>query len=339
MTATTTARTATQFAGHYPARGTAPAAANTRLVKGTMVALNTSGEAIAPAVDQGFPVVGVASANFDNRTGSEAGGLAGNIDVEMEYGVFSFAVQGSAPIPGDVLFVYDNQTVTTDSNSGARGIVGPCTEVRPINGVVQAFVWVGPHTSGLYSVEASEAADLDQAEADIVALQAAAVIGMLPIPLDSFRAADGTSLTAFNDGVAHGFAVSEGLMYRWNPSAVALAPIWTTIALPPDLDDAADINVHVLASRIGSSDTTVVLTMAAFFQTVAAAFTADADAGGNTGAINAATTVVQEVSRAIAAADVPAAPCSLSLSIIPSAALDADDLNIHAVWLEFTKAL
>jgi hypothetical protein len=80
------------------------------------------------------------------------------------------------------------------------------------------------------------------------------------------------------------------------------------------------------------------LTVGAFFQTAAAAYDADADAGGTTTAVSAvATKVVQEVTLTIAAADVPAGPCVLNISLVPTAALDADDLNLHALWVTFTR--
>ncbi len=150
-------------------------------------------------------------------------------------------------------------------------------------------------------------------------------------------AANGAPLIVFNDGVADGLDFSEGQSYRFNPNSTT--KIGATIPMPQDLDDTADVVLHILASRVGSADTTAAITVEAFFQTVGAAHDADADAGGATGAAGAATTVVSELTRTIAAADVPAAPCALSLTLVPTAALDADDLRVHAVWLEYTRKL
>jgi hypothetical protein len=190
-------------------------------------------------------------------------------------------------------------------------------------------------------IAASEASQLDTAQAEIDDLQADALTAQafVPVPLGSFvLSADGTPLIAFDDDAADGFDFVEGLAYRFNP-APTFAAIGTTVPMPPDLDATADVVVHILASRVGSADTTAVLTLTAFFQTVGAAYDADVNAGGNTAALDSATTVVKEVTRTIDAADVPAHPCALSLTIVPSAALDADDIRVHAVWLEYTRAL
>jgi len=306
--AATTSQRATKFAGVVPSRGTYPMAANELIVGGTIVCVNASGQAVAGVDGEGFNAVGKASQDYDNRTTAPEGGGAGAIDAGVEYGLFGWAYTGTAPIAEDIVYVVDNQTVSLDSNGGTRGIAGVVTEVRDS----MVYVWMGPHVSALTQGS-----------------------GVVNVPLDSFRTAAGAAIAAFNDGAADGFVVSEGLMYRYNVSSTA--PIWTTVAMPADLNPAVDVVVHMLASREGSADTDVVVTVAAFFQTVGAAYTADADAGGDTGALAAATTVVAELTLALAAADVPAAPCALSLSLVPDAALDADDLNIHAVWLEYAR--
>jgi hypothetical protein len=107
--------------------------------------------------------------------------------------------------------------------------------------------------------------------------------------------------------------------------------------MPDNLDETAAVEVHMLVSREGATDTDLTVTVGAYFQTAAAAYTADTNAGGATGAIDQATTVVSEELVSIAAADVPAGPCALSLSIVPANTLNSDDLNLHAVWLEYTK--
>src|SRR5690606_3820156 len=106
-----------------------------------------------------------------------------------------------------------------------------------------------------------------------------------------------------------------------------------------DLDDSADVIVHILGYRVGAADTTAALTVGAFFRTVGAAFSADSTAGGNMTAFEAATTVVSEETLTILAADVPASPSSLLLTLVPTAALDADDLVVLEVWIEYTRKL
>ena len=309
MTATTTYRL-TKRAGLYPARVTLPMAAATLIRGGTIVCRNASDQAV-PGVDgEGFHAVGIAKADFDNTAG-----LAAAKDCEAEAGIFGLAYTGTIPTMGDVVYVVDNQTVSLDGASGTRGIAGIVTEVVGTS----IFVWMGPTIPGQVL---------------------GGIRGVVNVPLNSFRvAADGTAVAAFADGSADGFELtdSEALGIRFNPSSTAA--LATCVPLPDDLDEAADVNVHVLGFRVGSADATAALTFGAFFQTVGAAHTADADAGGDTTAFDGATTIVTHETLALAAANVPAAPCALTLTMVPTAALDADDLVVLAVWLEYTKKL
>ena len=334
----------TEFAGTIPSRGTYPIAANVQIFKGAIVGIDSSGRAVpGDTIANGCAkVVGKASASYDNRTGSALGGSAAAVDVEVEYGVFEYvsASGGGDDIAADdvgkVVFVVDDQTVALTSDTDTRAIAGLVTEVRDS----KVFVWMGPHVAAMLVIAASEASQLDTAQTEIDELQADALTAqaMVSIPLAACTlAANGAPLIVFNDGVADGLDFSEGQSYRFNPNASAA--IGVTVPMPQDLDDAEDVVVHILASRVGAADTTAAVTVAAFFQTVGAAHDADADAGGATGAIAGATTVVHELTRTIAAADVPAAPCALSLTLLPTAALDADDMRIHAVWLEYTRKL
>lgn len=343
MAATTTWRD-TDFAGLVPGKGTFGMKANKLVLGRTIVTVDADGRA-TPGVDgEGFNAVGVAASTIDNRTAAPSGGAADAIDVEVEYGVFGFAVTGTAPEPGQVLFVVDNQTVSTDSDSGARGIAGFCTEYRDS----VAYVYMGPHVAGTIVIAASEASQLDTAQADIDDLQAHVLSDETVIPLDlgSFLISGTTPLAAFADGASAtpGWALddSEAQGIRWNNNGTH-TPIVRSVMLPVDLDDAADIVVHVAASKTGATDADdTTFTIAAYFQTIGALRDADANAGGATSAMvgTATSKTVQEVTRTIAAADVPAGPCVLTLSIQPtSAVLATDDVTIHAIWLEYTPQL
>ncbi len=184
------------------------------------------------------------------------------------------------------------------------------------------------------------------ASADITALQVTSAAqavssvstqGFIPIPLNSWCTDTGTPLGVFGANPGFSLVDSEAFGIRINDDDTEV--FVTSVVMPPDLDDAADVVFHVMGFRVGSSDVTTVLTMGAFFQTVGAAHTADSDAATATGAFAAATTVVSELTCAIAATDVPPAPAVLTLTMIPDAALDADDLVIIGTWLEYTKKL
>jgi hypothetical protein len=133
----------TDFAGTVPSRGTYPVAASTKIFKGSIVCLNASGNAIpGDDIAAGATItVGKASATIDNTSGA-----AGDVDVEVEFGVFGWENSGgaeeiTAADIGTVVFVVDDQTVG-ETNAGATLIAaGICTEIRD----GQVFVWMGPH--------------------------------------------------------------------------------------------------------------------------------------------------------------------------------------------------
>lgn len=152
MTAITNARL-TEIGPPTPARGTVPAAANQLYYRNTIVSLDANGRAVVPVDGDGLPALGVSQATIDNSTGSPLGGLDDSVDVEVTYGVFGFNIAGGSatPLPQQLVYVVDNQTVSVDNSGGAglRGVCGYVSEVRPVNGVDQAFVLIAPHISAI----------------------------------------------------------------------------------------------------------------------------------------------------------------------------------------------
>ncbi len=334
MTATSTQRS-TASSGTVPARASVPIAANTLCLQGTIAVKDSNGR--AANVGAGLDAIGIYSNTYDNRTSSRSSsGGAGEISAEVEFGEFELPYTGTAPKMGEVLFNVDNQTVSVDSDTGARGVAG--FAVQPADtaaGTVR--LWIGPHVSGAYADVAAVEAEADQALADTALLATIEI----PVPLGSFMLAAGTPLPAFSDGVATGLnlADSEGVGIRFNPSGdVALAAIWASVKLPADVDAAQPIALNFRAARIGASDTTLVLTVTAFRNPAGAAYDAGANlSAGNTGAIAGATKVASDVSVLIGGA--VAAGDNLSFSVVPSSALDADDLLILSCWVSCSRAL
>jgi hypothetical protein len=120
-----------KFAGLIPAVVTLAAAAATKYIKGTFVCRDANGRAAVPAA--GLHAHGVAVATFDNTSGANDA-----MDVEAATGVFMFNYTGTAPKPGEFVYVSDNDTVTLTAST--NGIAGVCTEVRS----GKAHVWVSP---------------------------------------------------------------------------------------------------------------------------------------------------------------------------------------------------
>ncbi len=135
------------------ARGTFKVSANTLYVKGCIVTRSSVGRAVNPSTADvsGLPAMGVCAATIDNRTNAEMGGLDDSGNVELEYGRFGFDLgAGSAtPVPGTLMYVFDNQSVTTVIGS-TRGVAGKCVEYRANSkGVLQCYVEFSPATVGI----------------------------------------------------------------------------------------------------------------------------------------------------------------------------------------------
>lgn len=229
MTAIANARL-TDFAGLTPARGTLPSAANQLFYRKTIVSMNASGDAVVPSDGDGFPALGAASNYYDNRTGSEAGGTAGDLDIEVEYGVFGweYVSADGVPAPRDHVYVVDNQTVSVDSAGGTRGLAGVVSEVRD----GQAFVHMGPSVG-----------DGSGGSASFISVP----IGMTPV---------------FGDGTANGMDPTV-FGYRLN-NTVDDEPFIAAIAIPADRDPNADLVVTARAYIIDdATDDDVVMVLVA----------------------------------------------------------------------------
>lgn len=113
-----------------------PAAAATKILAGTIVVLNSSGNAEAGATATGKKTVGVAKQTVDNT-----GGSAGDLQVPIARGCFRFANSAAADAIansdyGATCYVVDNQTVAKTDGTGTRSAAGV------IRGVDSAGVWV-----------------------------------------------------------------------------------------------------------------------------------------------------------------------------------------------------
>lgn len=151
----------TKFAGLTPARGTYGIKANVEIFKGAMVGLDSAGRAMpaGTAASGCVQIVGKSSAHYDNLTGSELGGSADAVQVEVEFGVFGWAnsaggdeVLSTTPA-GTVVYADDDQTVALTSQSSTIIAAGLFIELR--DGMV--YVWQGPHVATL--AESSVLAD------------------------------------------------------------------------------------------------------------------------------------------------------------------------------------
>jgi hypothetical protein len=170
---------------------------------------------------------------------------------------------------------------------------------------------------------------------------------MIPVRLGSLvLGSTGTPLAVFADGASAtpGLQLTnrKAITIRWNNHATPTA-VATSIPLPLDLDDTKAVVCHFLVSKTGATlaDATT-LTVAAYEQTVGALHDADTNFGGATGAVtgDATAKTVAELTRTLAAADISAAPSTLTLLFGPTAGtLGTDDFLLHGAWLEYSAKL
>lgn len=194
--------------------------------------------------------------------------------------------------------------------------------------------------AGSFTSQTEVEAALQEIYQHIISAQAT-----LNLPIGAWTEQDGTALADFSGGVSTtpGWnAGDESFGIRWNNHANP-DPISSSVPIPADLDDSKDVIVHVAAAKVGATvEDATKFTIEAFFNKVGAAYDADADAGGDSGAMtgDATTKTVQEVTLTIAAADVQAHPGVLTLTLQPKdGTLGTDDVIVLGVWLEYTRKL
>jgi len=341
----------TDFAGVVPSRGTLPIAANVRIFKGALVGINSSGQAVpGDTIANGcLSAVGKASATYDNRTGSALGGLAAAVDVEIEYGVFAWVSKTgggddiAADDVGKVCFVVDDQTVALTNDTDTRGIAGMITEVR--NG--QVYVWMGPHVASLVIIAAAEASQLDTAQTDIDALQQDVLdletdgaVGSYQFALGDFRevssagavdatAAGGGVLSSDTTPVLGAEATSEAWAIIWEAANQDI--VQTSIALPLDFDDAADVTLDLWVRTDNAGGGGV----------EAATFTVNTSWNNGALVVDTATDAspsetAHKITATIAHADIPAGAEFVNIQLVPGTHAN-DPVHLLAARLNFTR--
>lgn len=162
--------------------------------------------------------------------------------------------------------------------------------------------------------------------------------GFIPLPLANWRevgtndiqalaahggvlAKDSTPILEFTNG-----DTDSALRLRWAATDVNAIAIQTP--LPPDIDEAANVEIHILAAMSDANDTPVI-SADSFFMV------GDTKVEDDSAAISG--TTVTEYTIAVAAADVPAGAQTMSIELTPGTH-GTDALYVYAIWLEYTRA-
>lgn len=310
-----------------------------KIWEGAMVSLLTAtGMAVRAGTASSGYCVGVAEATV------EAGSSDGDKSINVLQGAFWFGNSSAgdevtAASFGKNCYIVDDQTVADNSNGGAREIAGV---VLALDAQLGVLVLISAVLNSFGDVaETDNEADIDALEVD-----AATVNSIVHIPLTTFLDADGDPLAKFVSAGSPTFgfnlADSEALNLRWNNDATPGTAL-CQIALPPDLDDTADMQLEFLCSKSGATvgDATT-LTITAFLIAEGDLHDADANAGGVTNALvgNAAAKTTDVLSLTITAANVPAGARSMTFTVTPTAGtLGTDDLMIHDVRIRYKRKI
>lgn len=127
----------TDFFGALPSMADLPVAASTIILKGTLVALSTTGFAIPASSDSTVAkVLGRAASTVDNRLGAD-----GELSVHIQYGTYGWDNSAGADEItikeiGQLCYAVDNQTVAKTGTV----IAGVVVDVRDD----QVRVWSSP---------------------------------------------------------------------------------------------------------------------------------------------------------------------------------------------------
>jgi hypothetical protein len=271
----------------------------------------------------------------------EGGNSATETTVYFGPCVVSVSVKGvdgsgnSAVAVGDMIFYVDADTPKL-SKKASGYIFGFALET--VNSGSTATIQVAKVAGGAWTGTVSTS---DLATGAVTAAKLATTLktGFVSLPLTSWRliatndiaaknAADGGTISLDTDPTLKRVngATDKQLRLAW--AATSVIEITNSFVYPPDLDDTAAVEVHILAAMSNTNDTPTVAV--GYFEGVG-----DTNAGGNTAAITG--TTVAEYTVSIAHGDVGATPKAASISLTP-AAHGTDALYIYGVWVEFTRA-
>lgn len=330
-----------------------------KIYGGSHVCVNAAGYAIPGADTAGLIYIGESLEQVDNTLGSSGDK---NVVVKRR-GLIKMTFQTAISIAnvGANVFLYDDDKVDVAGNV-TNDIF--CGIIATYIDTTHAWVDIEPavkqadvathiaDTSGAHAASAVSVADAGgftaQTEVE-AALQEIyqhlkSAKGTINIPMPVITDA-GVALAAFADGASTtpGFCVTaKGLGIRWNNHATPGA-VGTKVIIPPDMDVTANAVLHILAAKVGANvgDATK-FTVIAYNNVKAAAYDADSDFGGDTSAMtgDATTKHVQEVTLALALANLAAYPAALELTIKPKdGTLGTDDVILLAAWIEYKKKL
>lgn len=326
---------------------------------GSLVCVNAAGYALPGADTAGLIFMGVATQQVDNSSGA-----VGALSVPVRRrGLIKMKLATAITIAnvGDNVFLVDDESVDLTANVTNKIF---CGIIAAYIDTTHAWIDIEPavkqadvatHIADGSSAHAASAIAITDAGTFTSQTEVEAALqeiyahllsakGIINIPMPVITDA-GAALAAFSDGdsAVPGYCVTaKGLGIRWNNHGTPGA-VGAKVIIPPDADITADMTLNILAAKTGATigDATK-FTVVAYNNVVDAAYDADADFGGDTGAMTGDDTAkhVQKVTLTLALANLAAYPAALELTIKPkNGTLGTDDVIMLGAFILYTKKL
>jgi hypothetical protein len=248
---------------------------------------------------------------------------------------------GSAINVGTVLYGAADGKVSDTASGTAQGVsmtaAGASNEhitVAPWNVKATTAATVSIADSGNIITASTVEAALAEAFVNMLSIQA-----FIPISIYSLRKV--TGMAPGNAAANGGLLASDTVpilapktgatagcqMVKW--AAGAVSAVAFQIALPPDLNDAADLVLHARVACTATATDIPSFTLASYFQETGAVVS-------DTMAAVGATTTFAEVTATIAHADVPASAQTLTGRLTPGTHASSG-WSMSSLWLEYKK--
>ena len=265
---------------------------------------------------------------------AEGGNPTGKTSVEFGALIADVSVKGvddsgnSAVAVGDSIYYVDGDTPALSKkasgyffgfametiNSGSTDTINVLK--------VPAGAWTGTVNTG------------DLAAGAVTAAKLATTLktGFIPLPLTAWFEGDATNtVAALGPSTTPVLDMTNGdtdsaLRILW--AATNADPIIIQVALPPDLDTSANVELHLRAAMEDTNDTPTIAADTYFNEGDTKVEDASAAITGTT---------VAEYTITIAAADVPSGAQTMTVELTPGTHAN-DDIYVYSAWVEYTRA-
>ncbi len=235
---------------------------------------------------------------------------------------------------GATLYSHDDGEISDTSSGSAIGIAleaassaDEIVEYIPFGVLSTTAATVSYADAGGQTAAATMEAVGAELYTDLLSVQ-----NFIPIPLTSWMIGNATNTVSFGgpatDPILDMTNGDTDSALRWLWASASVEEIVTQISLPPNIDVASDIVLHLYTGKSADANT-VTLASDSYFMV------GDTKVEDVTATIAAAS---GETTITIAAADVPAGAQTLTIELTPSAHA-GDALYLYATWIEYTAVL